>query len=229
MDPTSCRLPPSPSEFSFFSGLVEKSVLDSLFHGLPGDDADGDSPALRNWFSELLSRCLKSGELDQAMSAARNFVPEPGNPVFSTPLVATESHRLSLLGIHPGKPIPLHDHPNAWGAQMILAGRAFVRQLDAGPEALDRSTLTYLQAVSEREYGVEDISTVTPGARNIHGLAATKGNAVLLSVQHRPGSGAGQSWFFPVDPLHPDEPLLLCRRVKKGAWVKRRGVERCLQ
>jgi hypothetical protein len=125
------------------------------------------------------------------------------------------------------KPIPLHDHPNAWGAQMILAGRALVRQYDTGPEASGSSTLTYLQAASEREFGVDDISIVTPGARNIHGLAATMGNAVLLSIQYlscnAAGNGAVQSWFFPVNPLRRDEPLLLCHRVKKKTRVTIRG------
>jgi hypothetical protein len=220
MDPTAGKSRPSLGEFSFFSELVEKSVLDSLFRDLPGDaDAARDSPALRNWFSELLRRCRKSEEFDQAVAAARSFVPKPGNPVFSTPLDATESHRLSLLGIHPLKPIPLHDHPNVWGAQMILSGRALVRQYDTGPEASGSSTLTYLQAASEREFGVDDISTVTPDARNIHGLEATKGNTVLLSIQQPPCDRAGQSWFFPVDPLCRDEPLLLCHRVKNKTRI----------
>ena len=234
MDPTAGRSRPSPGEFSFFSGLVEKSVLDSLFRDLPDDaDAAQDSPTLHNWFSELLRRCLKSEEFDQALSAARSFVPKPGNPVFSTPLDATGSHRLSLLGIHPLKPIPLHDHPNVWGAQMILSGCALVRQYDTGPEASGSSTLTYLQAASAREFGVDGISTVTPGARNIHDLAATTDNAVLLSIQHpscsAAGNGAVQSWFFPVNPLRRDEPLLLCHRVKKKTRVTIRGVERCLR
>ncbi len=218
MNSTAGRSYPSPGKSSCFSGLVEKSVLDSLFRDLPGDaEAGQDSPTLRDWFSELLSRCLKTEEFDHALSAARNFVPKLGNPIFSTPLVATGFHRLSLLGIYPAKPIPLHDHPNASGAQMVLSGRALVRQYDTGPEVSGNSTLIYLQAALEREFGAADISSVTPGARNIHGLAAITDNAVLLSIQQPPCDRAGQSWFFPVDPLRWDKPLLLCHRVNRKA------------
>jgi len=191
-------------------------VLNSLFHDLPvAADADQDSSALRDWFGELLDHYRGNAAFAQALVSYRGFAPRPANPVFTTPLAATDTCRLSLLAIHPAKPIPLHDHPGAWAAQMLLSGTLLVRHCDLEPQTTGNPALRYLRAISERELGPGGISSITPEARNIHSLAAAGDNAVLLSIQFTPNGKRVQSWFFPLEPPRPGQPLLLCHRVQK--------------
>jgi len=215
MESAAVRSCPTP-ESSFFSPFLERSAPDSLLRDLP-EQARGsqETPALRGWFAELLRLCRQNEAFTQALAAATGFVPGPGRPVFTTPLVVTPCYRLSLLGIHPQKPIPLHDHPGTWSAQMVISGRVSIHHWDHPHRSMDSSTLPLLESVSSQELDVHGISSVTPSVRNIHGVAAVAGNAVLLSIQYTPCEGARQSWFFPLESPHEEGALLRCHRVGK--------------
>ena len=216
MERTSKSARPCSSGLDYIPGLMESDILEAVFLELPADShGDQDSPTLRNWFNEILRTCRGTAEFMVAMASARRFTPEPGKPFFRAPLAATTSDRLSLVGIHPTKPIPLHDHPNGWSAQMILAGQARIRQFDIDPGQADDSSQLYLRAVSFGDFGIGEISTVTPGARNIHSLAAKTTNLIMLSVDHLPSGASAPSWYFPVVPLNWKNPLLLCHRVNQ--------------
>ena len=204
-----------PAEPDLFSTFLERSAPDALLRELSGDHQE--TPALRDWFAELLHLCRRSGPYERLLAAATSFVPEPGRPVFSAVLAATPFHRLSLMGIHPAKPVPLHDHPCSWSAQMVVSGRATIHHCDC----LEDSTLPLLESVSLRKFDVHGISSVTHAARNIHALGADSGNVLLLSIQTPPCDTAQQSWFFPLEPLLGQGPLLRCHRVRKKSRGER--------
>jgi len=206
MQSTAVSANPAP-EPGLFSAFLEESTPDALLRELPSDDQE--TPALRTWFVELLRLCHRSGPYARILASAASFLPGPGAPAFSMPLAVTPSHRLSLLGIHPTKPIPLHDHPEAWSAQMVVSGRTSIHHCNC----LENSTLPLLESVSVREFGPHGISSTTPAARNIHTLAANTANAVLLSIQTPPSDTVPRSWFFPLEPSHRPRPLLRCRRI----------------
>jgi len=201
--------------FGCFAGLMDDAFLEAAFRQLSSaPEASQDSPALHNWFNEVLHASRGTEEFVQAMAAARCFGPEPGETCFSMPLAATEVYRLNLVSIHPHSAIPLHDHPDTWGAQLILRGRLRIRHFDIHRKAFGLHSNVYLRAVSLRDFSTDEISTTMPDARNIHGLEADSDNAILLSLRRHPATAAKSSCFIPLNAEERDKPLVLCRRVE---------------
>ncbi len=211
---------PQHSDSSPFSDLLKKNRLEILFKTVPSDEpATQDSAALRQWFSHLESTCRKSAGFDDAMTAALRFTPERGKPVFQQQVIETADWTVSLLGINRLMPIPLHDHPDVYSAQLILHGKLRIRHFDPAVVQPKKPSTAYLTPTADRIFRRGEISSVTPGERNIHELAATSMNAVFLSIQSQACNERRQSWYFPVDPLHQQGSEWLCYRVAKS--VKR--------
>lgn len=209
---------PQYPDSSPFSCLLRKSRLEILFNAVPSDPrATQDSAALRHWFSQLETTCRKSAGFDDALSTALRFTPEQGKPVFQQQVIETPDWVVSLMGINRLMPIPLHDHPDIYSAQLVLHGKLRVRHFNAAVTQPDNPSTAYLTPTADRVFRRGEISSVTPGERNIHELAATSMNAVFLSIQSQASGERRQSWYFPVDPLHQKGPEWLCYRLAKGA------------
>jgi hypothetical protein len=196
---------------------LKKPWLEVLFKAVPTDDATTqDSVALRKWFSQLEAMCRKSSGFDDAVAAALRFTPERGNPVFQQQVIETPDWKVNLMGISRLMPIPLHDHPDIYSAQLILHGKLRIRHFDPAARQSDSPSTAFLTPTADRIFRCGEISSVTPGDRNIHELEATSMNAVFLSIQSQASNERRQSWYFPVDPLHQKGAERLCYRVTKG-------------
>ncbi len=166
-------------------------------------------------FTLLLDRFGQDTTLESLRRRAESFIPEPGIPVFSDQLLTTPYLRVSVIGLHPLRPIPLHDHPDQWSAQWVLKGRLRVRRFDIHDKQLSTDSLAMLTLLDANELGPGDNSMITPSSGNIHGLTAIGRSVVVLSVQTRPQIDRPQCWFIPVNPLQDPVPEMLCNRITK--------------
>ena len=191
--------------------------------------AFGDLRLMRQFFGNLLERILQDGEaLQPVRRQASLFAPCPGEPVFERMVMSTPDLRASIIGLHPLRPIPLHDHPGLWSAQRVLQGRVRVRLYDLSERQPSSPSLAVLERLEDRELTPGEDSMVAPAGGNIHGLSSLAGRpAVMLSVRTRPVNPEPDSWYFPVDALRDSLPILLCNRINTPGFKSRdRGVNR---
>jgi hypothetical protein len=178
--------------------------------------ARGDFPLMELFFNRAMDRILQDGEVVKpACREAAAFVPGSGAPVFRKLVLRTPDLQAYVIGLHPLRPIPLHDHPGLWSAQRVVRGCIKLRVYDPGERQEGASSLASLQRLEDREMVPGDLTMVTPAKGNIHGFAALRSSSVMLSVRIRSTAGRSGSLFMPLDPLHDSLPTLLCNRVSR--------------
>ncbi|MCB1758911.1 MAG: hypothetical protein KDI68_03905 [Gammaproteobacteria bacterium] len=129
----------------------------------------------------------------------------------NTPLL-----RIGLITVYRDTPIPAHDHPNSFGIQLVITGRARVRQYQP-IEPMDRKHhLVSLEKISDSELGVHRSSVFTPEHRNIHEIEAVSPRTVLLSIMIHPYDPQERSWFFPTTIADTVSPRLFSRIRKRA-------------
>ncbi len=174
--------------------LLAAQHLAEIFRDL---DEQQETPRLRGWFDAMLKALRQQADFPRLLEQANGFTPLAGMPVFNHTLQQTAAYKLSLMGLHISKPLPLHDHPGYGSAQWILAGRLRIRQF-ANPSDSAARAIVHLQTVADQVYAAQTISSVTPTQRNIHALEAVSERAILLSIQGPLCRLKQQSWYFPV-------------------------------
>jgi hypothetical protein len=201
--------PPSPTPLG---EVIEGRLPRGLAASGP---VDTPASALQGCLRDIHAVLVDRPEFRDAIAAARAFIPAPGMPAFNATLAQSPSYQLSLLGIHPLRPIPLHDHPGVTGVHRVLAGRLRIRhfELDEGPAP--EGNLVRLEHSAGGEYGSGDFDGLSPHSGNIHNLKATRSGAVLLSLQLPPCRVEEQHWYFPLEILAEQQPSMICTRVKK--------------
>ena len=131
------------------------------------------------------------------------------------PLVETKRLRLGLLTLFRFSRVPIHDHPGAYGAQIVLVGRARVQQYDRLADQGPRSRLARLERRADRVLGANQGAAYTPKRLNIHELQASTPRCVVLTLMvHRP-TPERRTWYFAVDAFGSG-PRGLYARVRPG-------------
>lgn len=216
MESSTNPIPCVEEESSVFSRLAIEHRLDMVMQLLP-DDRNGSqrSVALKDWFAALLDELERTGSFRELRRKAIGFEPIPGRPTLTETLWEEGPFRLSLIALNPRKPVPLHDHPYTWSAQLLLDGDLRITHFDLAPGSSQSPSMVYLEKTADSRLKAGDISFVTPDYRNIHALTAADANAVLLSIQYPPCTLRRQSWYFPADEEHMDRNSILCHRLQR--------------
>jgi hypothetical protein len=135
---------------------------------------------------------------------AAGFEPSTRHPVFSQTLSEDKHHRLTLLGLHQERRIPVHDHPGMSGIIFVLSGRMHSRQYAQGAQS-HGDKVVELVPISDRLLGSNDFALVMPRTGHLHSLQALDRNAVFLSLHLMKSPHPQlQSWYFPAMPVDTD-------------------------
>jgi len=136
------------------------------------------------------------------------------------PLLETQRLRLGLLTLFRFSRVPIHDHPGAYGAQIVLSGRARVQQYERLADQGPRSRLARLERRADRLLGAGQGAAYTPYRLNIHEFQASTPRCVLLNLMVRPPNPKRRTWYFAVDAFGSG-PSGLYASVRPGAPPKR--------
>ena len=123
--------------------------------------------------------------------------------------------RMGLLTIFRALPIPLHDHPDSFGAQCVLSGKVRVRQYDLkdGLEYSQKHVVTLRQTLDE-ELAIGFRSTYLSNHRNIHGLESVVPRSIMLSMMIHPPQESGGNWYYPAS-LNSGSRDRICTRIRR--------------
>jgi hypothetical protein len=174
--------------------------LRDVLKGFRGKDRDPQcgSSALKRAAQSLHDELnTHQGYLDALESAAR-FAPRERRPWGWHPLIDTPFLRVDLISLHRFFSIPLHDHPNAWGAQRIVSGKVRIRQYQFAPDADQRHTLVSLGQVADRVLVKGENATFTPSFGNLHELESISPRCVVLSMMVNPYRPQDGSLYYQV-------------------------------
>jgi hypothetical protein len=178
--------------------------------------AEGLEPvALQVRFSEAFSFLQTLADFQHRLALAKQFVPRTGAPVWSETLAQTADYRLSLMSLHASKPIPLHDHPAASGAQWIIAGRVRIQHFAEAPDRQSPLAVVWLEPTVDEVVRPRGLSLLDRGWRNIHSLEALSERALLLSVQWPACDADQQNWYFPIALNGADGSRQAYKRVRR--------------
>ena len=150
----------------------------------------------------------------RSRAAASAFMPSPGEPVYSQTLSEDSDHRLTLVGLHETRRVPMHDHPDMVGLLLVIDGRIHSEQCSFSKQAGQRAVVE-LAPCADRILEEDDFAIVSSQTGSLHSLHALDGNAVCLSLhlftgpQRRP-----QSWYFPAAPHGMDRDCKLWHQLK---------------
>jgi hypothetical protein len=149
------------------------------------------------------------------VDTACHFTPNEERPVFHQSLAENDQYRLSLIGIHRGFPIPVHDHPHMMGVQFVVHGRLQVRSYQL-LETVREPSLVRLECLSENIIGAGSTSTIEKVSCNLHGLQSMNTTAVCIALQAPPCIEHKQAWYFPTHPLADHTQVITWNRVIKS-------------
>lgn len=174
----------------------------------------------------LHGRLARFREFHDALEVVRAAQPSAVEPWIWHPLFETEAIRVGLLVVYRFGRIPLHDHPGAFGAQLVLSGRLRIKQFEQQASSGSSGGLKVLELSIDRELWEGETASYKPDAGNIHELEATQPSAVLFTATTPPYCDKERAWYYPV-PLCPQErSRFLVNRVTRRTSVARLWVEK---
>ena len=133
-----------------------------------------------------------------ALENAHHFLPGSSRRWGWFELIDTPSLRVGLISLHRFSPIPVHDHPNTFGIQKIISGKARVRQYQLDANSNQDHSLISLEKVFDRVLIKGESSYFTPSLRNLHELESVSSQTVVLSLMANPYRPHERSWYYPV-------------------------------
>jgi len=105
--------------------------------------------------------------------------------------------RVGLMKIFSSMSVPLHDHPGASGALLILDGCLRVSKYQHGSSVVKGfSSFKKLSHVSDDVLHRHDMTIYTHTLDNIHGLTSLSNSCVLLCFQSPVFEELVRSWYF---------------------------------
>lgn len=136
------------------------------------------------------------------------------------PLADLANIHAGLLTVHPGDPVPLHDHPGSRGVQLVVAGRIRMIQYrrERPPGTAEDTYILHPLARFDLQRG--EAAFFTPAA-DVHGLTAHGERCVILNLLLDPYPAGSRGWYFP----HTDRPadtMLLATRWRLAFLALRR-------
>jgi hypothetical protein len=150
--------------------------------------------------------------------AAYNHTPDTSHPWGWIPVIQTTEVHAGLLTTYRFHPIPLHDHPNSCGAQVVIRGRIKVQRFNLLQSVETSQTLAQVERLHTISLCVGDSDGHTATSGNIHQLEAETPRCLLLCLYTPPYEERTRSWYVPADPLACQLPIQLVRRVSRQPY-----------
>lgn len=196
--------------------------LGNVLQDCCGKDCEpqGCSSALKREAQRLYDELNTNCRYFDALESATRFSPRDRQPWGWHPLIDTPFLRVGLISLQRFFSIPLHDHPNAWGAQRVVSGEVRIRQYQFEPDADQRHTLVSLEQIADLVLIKGEISTFTPTLRNLHELESISPRCVMLSMMLNPYRPQDGSLYYQV-PLTLRGNTGLYNRIRKRSVIRR--------
>jgi hypothetical protein len=147
--------------------------------------------------------------------AAFEHNPDVAHPWGWIPIIQTPGVHAGLLTTYRFHPIPLHDHPNSSGGQLVIRGRIKVQRFNLLQSEETSQSLAKLERFRSITLCVGDTDGHTATLGNIHRLETETPRCLLLCMHAPPYEERKRSWYVPVDPLAYEMPTQLVRRVSR--------------
>jgi hypothetical protein len=155
-------------------------------------------------------------EFHAALESAMTCDPQESGSWHWCLLANTPLLRIGLITVFRDTPIPAHDHPDSFGIQQVITGKARVRQYQPAKTMDRKHHLVSLEKITDSELGTHRSSVFMPDHRNIHEIEALTPRAVLLSIMIHPYDPLERSWFFPTTISETATPRLFSRIRKRS-------------
>ena len=197
--------------------------------GAVGGDENAEAPGdaeITRLFSELEQALTSRQDFQHAVLSASVCLPQQERPWRFLPLLDMPTLRAGVLTLFRFGPVPLHDHPGAYGMQRVLSGRVRVGCYEQGVVSEESERLVWLARTAAHELSAGESSCYFPERGNLHELVSLSSRSVLLTMTIRPCREQERSWYFPVNGFLPVEHGLF-NRLKKATRVgERRRADR---
>lgn len=153
-------------------------------------------------FEAYRQKCLRSA---QFAGARQNILRQLASGTASQAaeiLTDDGAWRVALLGIAPGRGIPLHDHPGARGILYVLEGSVRILHYDVAQRVPNSRAALLIQRTPSLLHARETDWFGTR-RRNLHAIQADGGPALIFSVRnYHPDSGP-RSVYALIDAQQP--------------------------
>jgi hypothetical protein len=184
--------------------------------------ATGQAPSiaeLQRAAEHLHQRLLGESGYLSLTKAAFELNPSVTHPWGWIPIIQTPGVHAGLLMTYRFHPIPLHDHPNSSGGQLVIRGRVKVHRFNLLHSEETTQSLVKLERFRSITLSVGDTDGHTATLGNIHRLETESPRCLLLCMHAPPYDERKRSWYVPVDPLAYQMPTQLVRRVgRQPSW-----------
>lgn len=165
--------------------------------------------------AELYLILMEYQKFHDSIEAANTRLPLENQPWNYHPLSNTPLLRVGLITLYRFIPIPLHDHPGAYGAQRVVSGKVHIRQYHKPADVEhNQSSIVSLKTVATHNLNRDECTTFQPDTGNLHEIKSLSKRSILLSMMIHPYKPRERSWYFPMSfPLTDRERLY--NRVKR--------------
>jgi hypothetical protein len=187
---------------------------------------------LENWFKSAAKQAPSMAEMQRAAEHLHQLLllesgylsltktafelnPDLAHPWGWIPIIQTPEVHAGLLTTYRFHPVPLHDHPNSNGAQLVIRGRVNIHRFNLLQSKETSQSLAKLERLSSNTLSAGDTDGHTATSGNIHRLETETPRCLLLCVHVPPYEERQRSWYIPVDTLTYQKPTQLVRRVSR--------------
>jgi len=108
--------------------------------------------------------------------------------------------RAGVIGIHPYRPVPIHDHPGTSGIMLVLEGHLVEHSYQVDDETGQRGDKANLIPGQTRYLDKDGWSVFMSDWNNLHSLSAMSRPALALSIHFHPNRQQSRSWFHITNP-----------------------------
>lgn len=163
---------------------------------------------------EIYQKLLGNREFVEAVNHAQSCTRFSKRYWMYQALRNTESFQIGILTLYRSKKVPLHDHPDAFGAQYVISGKVSIKKYQYLNDKAEKKSIVELQKVADLKLSQGEVSSYQPVRGNIHQLESLTERTVLLSMVIHPYDLKDRAWYFPIYSSEGSKELLF-NRLKK--------------
>ncbi|MCU7835783.1 MAG: hypothetical protein KZQ83_11110 [gamma proteobacterium symbiont of Taylorina sp.] len=149
--------------------------------------------------NELHHELIKHQKFHDAVDTATARTPIENQSWIYQHLSNTLFFQVGLITLYHFMPIPLHDHPGAYGAQQVVSGKVHIRQYHPVSRIELKQSIVSLKTVAEHHLNKDECAVFQPLHRNLHDISSFSQYAILLSMMIHPYKPEERSWYFPME------------------------------
>ena len=162
------------------------------------DKAHQCNSMLLQSIDELYLNLMEYQQFHDTIDAANSCSPLENQPWNYYPLSSTALLQVGLITLFRFIPIPLHDHPGAYGALRILSGKVHIQQYQHSTDTNQQQSIVSLKRVASHNLSRDGNAAFQPDTGNLHDIKSLSRHSVLLSMMIHPYQPQERSWYFPM-------------------------------